>query len=400
MDKFAQKRTFLNKLKEKTNLSGMAAEKFFNKEFAEAMNGLRKADDNVRKTMLGDISGLPAFQTKELLAQVASSLKTREYVDAFTQLGSIHSQFMSIKSEIENLKSEFSKVHEDLLLKNFKEDDKMSFEEKNKVIERRKNLAELQKRLAISANNQFIKQAFLGDFFKNVGTERGRALAAWEKRYASEVAKWRDGTGRLLDAGKNIYKSMIDQLKVMAKARATRNIDDYINAAGVFMPAIADFNKDFKKYYQDAMLPLLKKLELDNPGVVPSETTAPSDPAVKSLQNQEVVSPAAITAPQPVVLEPASDTLRNPDVISKYIREEALEKAQTNQLSSLDDTESPLTLRSASHAQFYRILEKFASEKPSVLKKLISGYAKKIASSDSKTSVKLLKIASNIKAGK
>jgi hypothetical protein len=51
----------------------------------------------------------------------------------------------------------------------------------------------------------------------------------------------------------------------------------------------------------------------------------------------------------------------------------------------------------AQHAQFYQSLETMAEESPSVLASHIIRYARSILNSDLETSIKLLKIASNIK---
>ncbi len=387
MDKFAQARNMLDKLREKTNLTGMAAEKFFNKEFGEAMAKLRVNDDQIRRTMLGETAG-SQFSMKELLAMTKSSLNRREYIEAFTDLGKIHNQLISISELITGIKADMSAVHEDILLKKYKDNDKMSPKDKEKVLKRRQELLELQKRLANYRDSELVKTAGLMDFFKNIGTDDGRARMAWEKRYPDEVKKWRTGTSAMLESAKYIYDLLIQQLKVMAKARSSRNLDNYINAADPLLKPISDFDKSFRSYYQNAIQPLIKKLELDNPGTPAETSQAPKEVSEKEV-NPDVKPLTVNPDPFPQQL---GDTLVSGDAPNLSSTQQISEPL----LNDLMKKELATTTKSA-HAQFYRVLEKFSNESPLILKSIISKYAASIINSDLKTSIKLSKIASAIK---
>jgi hypothetical protein len=78
MQKTAQKRSLLNKLREVTNISGIATEKFFNPEFQELMDRLRdQTDDPIRSIVSGEAIGNAsppddAISLKELLKHMIS----------------------------------------------------------------------------------------------------------------------------------------------------------------------------------------------------------------------------------------------------------------------------------------------------------------------------------------
>ena len=404
MDKLAQKRSLLNKLDEFTNLSGRAAEKFFNKEFEKAVIKLRQSDDAIRSIMLGkkigESIGADANHhlevltpMKDLLAKAKSSMNQREYIDSFTELGQIHQQLTSISSIIDSLNIEIKSVHDDMLVDKFKlkEDADMTPKEKEEIENRRRNLAKLQKRLADKKYDAFVKEAGLMDFFKNISHKRGRALMAWEKKYPEEVSKWKNGTSSILDSARNIYSSLIEQLKVAAKARAGRNLDDYLNAMMAVKPNIEAFDKNFRTYYNNAVKPLLEKLKLDDPATVsaPSKTTeVPSE--IKDVQ---------VVTPTPSLTDvDGPNTLRNfnaPAHIDRSKPEPDLADVEPETLKDQALEDRLKQLRNA-HADFMKTLQKMSGEDPKILKLVISKYAKSIQSKDIETSIKLFSIAKRI----
>lgn len=391
MDKFAQKRNIWNKIREKTNLTGIAAEKFFNKQFADAMEKLRINDDKIRKIMLGE--EVSDTSMKALISQVQDSIKQREYVDAFMELGKIHNQLTAIKGLILDLKMNMSAVHEDMLLSGFKETEKMPEKEKERVRKRRQELADLQKRLAQRHEVVIIKNAnFLTSFYKNIFTEPGRARMAWEKKYPKEVEKWRSGSNLMLTNSKDLYTNLIEQLKIMAKARSVRNLDKYVEAAEALVPQITNFDKSFRDYYTNAIKPLVAKLELDNPNK-PEEK---NEEVSEQLQNQEI---------DVEVEEMGPETDKSPGNIAGPQTDPGLKK-MFNKLplpSEVSDEESgpvgllnPQPLKSA-HEEFYSRLTKIASEKNiNDVKNFIQKYAKVIENKDFATSLKLKSLAAKI----
>src|ERR1700722_8619283 len=116
MQKIAQRRGILNKLREMTNVSGVAAEKFFNPQFQEVMENLRQVDDNIRSIVSGQSidSGDPGkdpTSLKKLIQSAKSNLNRREYMTAVAELGRFHKKLFDMITEIGNLHSKVDEVH-------------------------------------------------------------------------------------------------------------------------------------------------------------------------------------------------------------------------------------------------------------------------------------------------
>src|SRR6185436_11240322 len=186
MQKTAQKRSLLNKLREMTNVSGIAAEKFFNPEFEDVMNRLRdETDDPVRAIVTGQQIGEAeapgdGLSLKSLLSSAKSNLNRREYMKSVADLGRFHKKMHDVVKILSGFRATLDSVHEKFLFKDLDDESK-------------EHLHDLHNRFAPKAasRNQeyFLKQANILDFFANIGTERGRALSAWEKRYPKQVAQ-------------------------------------------------------------------------------------------------------------------------------------------------------------------------------------------------------------------
>ena len=113
MQKTAQKRGLLDKLIENSginNISGIAAEKFFNPEFKEVMETLRKKDDTIRSIVAGEIigdgdPGEGPTALKKLLKNAKSNIARREYMSATADLGWFHKKISDIS------KTDFSSLY-------------------------------------------------------------------------------------------------------------------------------------------------------------------------------------------------------------------------------------------------------------------------------------------------
>ena len=104
MEKTAQKRSLLNKLRENVDIGGIAAEKvpFLNPGFQEVMEKLRQADDQARSIALGEAVGdngiMPEdpVSLKDLLKESESALNRREYMKAAAFLSRFHNKVIDI----------------------------------------------------------------------------------------------------------------------------------------------------------------------------------------------------------------------------------------------------------------------------------------------------------------
>jgi len=294
MQKTAQKRSVLNKLREMSNVSGIAAENFFNPQFQEVMNNLRAVDANVRSIATGKEieGGYPdpsntgnTSSLKDLLKSAKSNFNRREYMTAVAELGIFHKKFFDITQQLGNLNNKVNEVHHQFLFQDLDED-------------RKKQLHDLKNRFSSEQQVALVKEANIMDFFYNIGTKRGRALAFYEKRYPKEIGRLKKETSNLLAKSEGMLAQLLSSLKEMAAARATRNVDKYMSAASKVSRGYEGYDKLFKDYYNTNIKGFLEKIELVAPtkkveesGLGESEVTSPNSTVIK-VPGSEHASPS------------------------------------------------------------------------------------------------------------
>ena len=429
-------RGLLNKLREMTNVSGIAAEKFFNPEFEDVMNRLRdETDDPVRAIVTGEQIGNAegdGLSLKGLLASAKSSLNRREYMKATADLGRFHKKMYDVVRILSGFKSTLDKVHENFLFKDLDE-------------ESQQHLHDLHNRFSppktAASHEYFLKQANILDFFANIGTERGRALAAWEKRYPKQVGQLKKASATMLAQSEKLASVVISVLKEMASARATRNPDKYINASAKIIKAFDTYDKSFKDYYTNNVKPFehiiggfAPKKEVDvsdkpaelgekevavapkvpslaPPGkteLAPQVDTSDTIPAgppsgmesgppssakpfplvqIKPPSTKDTLPPSteAPTIPVPGPGEAPHDTLPSPPPSTRMTPEE-MAAFEAKHLGPVE-----------THKKFYETLQKMSGESPAVLSLFIKKYATSIQKNDPSTAIQLLKVANSIK---
>lgn len=442
MEKTAQKRSILNRLREMSNVSGKAAEKFFNPEFQKVMESLREKDDMIRSIVTGETIGEadPGFDPislKDLLKSIKSDLNTREYMSAVYHLGRFHKKLYEVINVIDKLEGDVDRVHHEFLFKELGDD-------KQKYIKE-----DLNKRFA-NQNTYFIKEANIMDFFKNVGTKRGRALAAWEKRYPNQVGKLKKETATMLQKSDALFGTILSALKEMATARAIRNVDNYISAANKIKKTYKGYDQLFKEYYIGNVKGFLEKADFMKqdpqtaPGVVDTTqkpeqlgnqpidmikspsgfevdtTNAPSGlqldyskmPPNATPQLSLPVSGDGISNkemavfPSTPAIPPAPIT--SPDLDMKTKMEEVKQHPPSATTVQTKNPINPLTgkplpikppgKQTIAHMQFFNMLQSLSNESPILLASYISKYAKSIESKDPIISRQLLKIVNSIKS--
>src|SRR5579864_6571565 len=171
MDKTAQKRSLLNKLHEMANVPARSAENFFKPELKRVMNTLIDADDVVRSTLSGEKVGKAtpedSVSAKNLLKEAKSFINRREYLSAVANLGRFHKKMQDVVNVLDKLTLNVNTLHHQFLF--------------NKLpTKHREHLEDFEKRIAAQRLPYLTKEAGIMDFFHNIGTQRGRALAAWE----------------------------------------------------------------------------------------------------------------------------------------------------------------------------------------------------------------------------
>lgn len=419
------KRNILNKLREMTNVSGIAAEKFFNPEFQRVMESLREKDDTIRSIVAGEAigdgdPGADPVALKTLVKSVNSNINRREYMSAIADLGRFHKKVDDLVQELHKLNFDVDAVHNDFLFKELGDDQK-------------KYLQEMKSRFASIKSSSFHKEASIMDFFHNIGTKRGRALAAWEKRYPKQVAKLKKDSSTLLSKSESLLGVILSALKEMASARSVRNVDSYVKASEKITKAYAGYDKVFRDFYNSNVKGFLEKIELVAPtvkapdakelgqqqipvGVPPTvdeppmafgpgsakpETVTdpmlnpgslPFNPTMLSPNNQHVppapILPKVQTIPYEnfVPADPVTDRSA-PPAMSEPVGEEY----------KSDQIAKEMWGPKAAHYKFWRSLETLSQENPVIIASYIKKYAFTIRHSDPNTARDLLDIVKAIK---
>jgi hypothetical protein len=279
-------------------------------------------------------------------------------------------------------------------------------------------LEDFEKRTASQRLTYMTKEAGIMDFFHNIGTQRGRALAAWEKRYPEVVGKIRQGTIDQLESSQELLSEVLNLLKDMATYRAARKIDDYLSAGKQIVAAFKRFDMGgksggFRGFYNTTIKPWMdtqRKLEaeqatastskavenmivdqgkknLDKPEATEKETTLPG------LGNRpvpgDVMIPSGGVTTTDVEPMPAPPTPPHPTPVPT--------PPQPERMKSDEVAEELFGQKKSSYDAFVDSLEVFGNENPSLLASHISKYAKYIQAEQPETAVKLFKIAKSLR---
>lgn len=437
MQKTAQKRGIINKILETANMPGHAVDSFFKPELQRIMGDLKKADDNIRSILTGQKIGDSDVATdgkavKDLLKSAHSNFNRREYMSGIADLGMFHKKMYDVTKFLKGLNLSVEKIHHNFLFKDLKETDKWN------------SVEELQKHMSSLAHNipkYFIKEAGIMDFFYNIGTKRGRGLAAWEKKYPKVVKDLRDDGLRLLAQADNVLANTLLLLKEMATARATRQVDDYMAAARKIELEYSKFDngdKGFRAYYNNIVKPYLdRQADYDKAEKVNPQSDSIKVPDAKELEKQEVSTensgPPTDRSPPPIMTSEPTTT-NDPSQLSLFGPNNSVNVPPASQVVDLTNklpapakvpnivptqnlvvppsgaSPSPTKTRESieaqhgfepmsgfAHAKFLNSLEKLSNEHPYILANYISKYATHILDQDPETAIKLFTIVKKLK---
>lgn len=406
MDKTAQKRSLLSKLHEMANVPARSAEEFFKPELKRVMKTLSDADDVVRATLSGEKIGNAQPEdkssAKSLLKEAKSFINRREYMSAIASLGRFHKKMADVAEVMKNLNLNVDSLHHRFLFEKL-------------PVDQRRHLQGLRERLGHDATNSLTKEAGIMDFFHNIGTQRGRALAAWEKRYPKEVGPIRDGVLAQLDNAQSALDQVLGLLKEMSSYRAGRRIDNYLDGAKQVVAAVNRYDtgkNGFRTFYTDVVKPRLERLEAEEkqsavPAVstqnsaqlgqrqVPDtdgETPPPSQvvvdqssPGASTVLPPPPATPSNVSAPEPVHdTEPSPPPSMTPSAPPEGEIGEKSDKVLQQMMQSKS-------------SNFLQTLEMLSSENPKMVASYISKYATRIQESDPHTALKLFRIAKSLR---
>ncbi len=402
MQKVAQKRGLLSKLKEMTDVSGITAEKYFQPELLRIMTELRKIDNNVRSIALGKPvdggdPGDDLVSMKDLIKSIKSNLNRREYMLAVAELGRFNKKLSDIYKNIVNFNKDVDKIHHQFLFQGLSPE--------NLQYQR---LKELHQKWADQQANELIKKASIMDFFHNIGTRRGRALVAWEKRYPEKVKRLKEHSLNMLERSQRTFDNLLITFKIMAEARADRNIDQYMKSAEALIKDYQKYENEFKNYYNSEIRPLI-----DSAGLFTQVEAVPAEEA-KEMGKQEIKAPtdtpkfeaelATPTSEQPPIgqrVPQFPQPTATPEAVAPAAEKEAITPPPTVPSPILQEQKSPVKPpvkpQKKAYVDFIKSLESLSHEDPLILASYIKKYAHQIASKDPETSIQLLNIVRSIK---
>ena len=277
----AQRMGFFNKLREKVNLRGRAAE-WWTESFSLFMNEVRKTDDEVRDL---------AEKLDEYLKQSKQLFSDREYISFFGPLNSFYHIHKSIVIKLEKIDNDFTSGTYKFLASSLK-----------------KEHADELKNIHIDASKieVLIKQAAFFDWFNSLFDTRKMGLRSLQKRFPKFFAELKKEGRKLLDLAIILQKTLLSNLKSMAKARATRKIEIYVLSIRSYVSKFDVFESYFKtfdkKHVQNAVKELPEEIKsrhtqtetktpesvTSKPNTSSENVTKPSSSTTAELSNEEI----------------------------------------------------------------------------------------------------------------
>jgi hypothetical protein len=393
MDKLAQERGLLNKLREKSNITGKILESL-NPEFQSMMERLRTADEKIRAH---------AENLKANVRSAKSLVRRRDYLAAAVNVSAFHERCRYIAAELEKFKNSVDMKHYKFLLDQFDDEQKeqlfgydptkeIQLDETNQandvVI-----TAALKKRAGLS-DWWFKMTDPLADVAHNLTNERGVAMRALEKRFSIAFLKdLKKGSIEMVEKTERFLQFLLATFKRLATALAKRNVDQYIRFSQDFIKKFAMYHKFFVDYYQKSIAPLKQQHEK----LLEEQRKLEEDKSRKLEEDaarKKEISP--ITEPTPFGGAPGGSFPKAPEP-----------QAPTGELKSFAPGEEKLTYepeeepfnltQKKSHKDFIGRIEILSKKNdPGLLAREILNYSAKIEDESPEESLKLLSIAEGI----
>jgi hypothetical protein len=264
VEKIAQQRSFLSKVRESLGLQGKILEEL-NIEFAHFMNKLRETDERIRDQ---------ASDLKEAAKNSISFVRHRDYLSAAANISSFHERVRRIAAELQHFNSTVDLRHYSFLLQ------QMSDEDKHKLFQY--NPSADIKLADLTASNSaikkaLIKQAGLSDWWMQKeaagwwfypstpgddAARRGTAAKALEKRFKVKfLAELKKATTAMTERTYKFYRYLLSTFKKLGWAVATRKIDKYMLIAQDFIKNFEIYHKAFLDYYTKQITPIKEQQE-------------------------------------------------------------------------------------------------------------------------------------------
>lgn len=440
MLKTAQKRKILDRLRFSP---AKALKKTFDPQFAEIFDHLEKTDDAARAILTGEeISGThPGYEhsgisCKDLLKSAKTNLNRREYMSAIADIGRFHKKLADAVEILNNFataaESKLEGVHKEFLFKDLPD-------------ERYHHISEFEKRLLAHMKSSIIKESGVIDTFHNVFSDRGKALAKWEKTYPKKTSYIKNKIKDMLSKSESTFNFILNVFRKMTVARAKSNISNYVELINNIKKNYSSYHEEWKKNYagtDQQKDPGLKSIFDQMHGYVDSKSVKKDEDMGQPIVEPLAEPLAAVKHPsfpdldvqkgQPFaptlnIEEPVSDKSTLPEIPSLEV---PLSKPKTESLpeikpqapkpagkpktkpapppapppsSSVVEPKPAVIVpkveevkKKSIHDNFMQSLETLSNESPLILRSYIKKYAEKISKTDPLTANRLFDIINRI----
>ncbi len=294
MEKIAQKRKLLDRMRDATNLKGKVTETFFDPELKSTMESIRHVDDTIRSIATGHSIGdstvlVDGVSLKQLLDSSASNARNKEYMASISNL----SRF---RDKIEEVIGQLMVLQSNTDTKKLDQDIQDSFLFRGLDPEA---MSELQ-RIYDKSKPKDLENVQSGAFdsilswVKGLVTVRGRAIRAWEKMFPEKTRELRTATDQLINTGKALFQTLLGDFERMSQARTKRDVNAYLESSKLLTQRYLGFDQAFKVYYAKYIEGFLAKQDLINKTAAEETATKMTDQ--ENAKKEEVAkNPPALT---------------------------------------------------------------------------------------------------------
>jgi hypothetical protein len=255
-EKTAQTRSKWNRLREKFDPIGKTKE-YYSPELAEILEMMREVDESVRNIALGNGEGDPvAGKTfKDLLRVAETNLKRREYMAAISYVGRFHERMQAINAELAKLDIKVDALHHRFLFQDVDpESEKYLTNTLAPMFEKYRRRPPLQyveppKKKKATLEVELVVEGGISDWWANITTERGKSLAAWEKRFPKYSREIKAQTTAMISRSNGLLDNLLTTLKRLDSFRAARKLEEYMQTAKKWRDRYRAYDTAFIAFY-------------------------------------------------------------------------------------------------------------------------------------------------------
>lgn len=240
MNKIAQRRGLLNKIRESVNAPGEAISGAFSPEFTRLMDILREVDDEAREH---------AIDLKDILKVARSNYNRREYMTTIAYLGKFHERLELVRWQFVKLNKDADAIHNEFLFGDLDSEHKTYlFDKMPERYKPKPKTAPVAK-----ADDGLGKEAGVKDWWHNLTSDRGKSLKNWEKRFPKAAKEIKRQTEKMLNRSEMFLNFLMSTFKTLATLRATRKLEEYIKVSGGFVTKYMAYDDAFNEYFNGSV---------------------------------------------------------------------------------------------------------------------------------------------------